>query len=416
MSKTIWFFNDYAGSKYHGMEFRNYYVARELVKLGHKVYIVTASYMHLFKKLPNMTGEYTFEDIDGINYIWIDVPHYESSTDKKRVWKWFVFVKKLYALPVDKMQKPDYIIASPMAPFLIKPAHHLAKKFNAKLIYEVKDIWPLSLIELGGYSPKHPFIMLMQWFADYAYKKSDLTITVLANAYEYMKQHGLKKEKFKYIPNGISLEDMEENVELNHEIKQLLPKDSFIVTYAGTIGIANALDSFVMSAKYLIKYNDIKIVLVGDGKEKSKLQQMCSDHNLHNVVFIDPIPKNEVQSLLQESDLCYIGLQKKHIFEYGVSPNKLFDYLYAGKPVLYGINDKKSIVERSNAGVVVSSDSPKEIAEGILKIYNLADSEKIKMGKNGKEYVLAHHTYEYIAKEFIRTLEESTIKNSNKKI
>ena len=407
MSKTIWFFNDYAGSKYHGMEFRNYYVARELVKLGHKVTIVSASYMHLFKELPKTNGErYTFEKIDGIDYIWIDVPHYSSSTDKKRVLKWFLFVKNLYTLPVKKMDRPDYIIASPMAPFLIKPAHHFAKKFNAKLVYEVKDIWPLSLMELGGYSKKHPFIRLMQWFSDYAYQKSDLTITVLANAYEYMKQHGLKEERFKYIPNGISLEDMGENRELNQQTLESLPKESFLVGYAGTLGIANALDSFIESAEYLTQYPEIKLLLVGDGKEREKLKGIVEKKKLKNVLFIDSIPKNEVQSLLKEFDVCYIGLKKKTIFEYGVSPNKLFDYLYASKPILYGVNDKKSIVEKSKSGVTVSSDDAMNIAEGIVKLYKLTDSQRKKMGANGKAYVLEHHTYENIAKEFIKTLKE----------
>jgi len=389
------------------MEFRNYFVARELVKLGHKVTIVSASYMHLFKELPKTEGKkYSFETIDGIEYIWVDVPHYSSSTDKKRVWKWFVFVKKLYELPVKKMEKPDYIIASPMAPFLIKPAHHFAKKFGAKLVYEVKDIWPLSLMELGGYSKKHPFIRLMQWFSDYAYQKSDLTITVLANAYEYMKTHGLKEERFKYIPNGISLEDMEENRELNVATLEQLPKDDFIVGYAGTIGIANALDTFVESAELLTAYPNVKLLLVGDGKEREKLKEIVNEKKLSNVLFIDPIPKNEVQSLLSKFDVCYIGLQKKPIFEYGVSPNKLFDYLYAEKAILYGVNDKKSIVQRANAGVTVSSDDAKSIADGIVKMYQLSKEEREAMGKNGKEYVLKHHTYENIAKEFIRTLEE----------
>ncbi|MBU1667501.1 glycosyltransferase family 4 protein [bacterium] len=406
MRKTIWFFNDYAGSKYHGMEFRNYYVARELLKLGHKVIIVSASYMHLFKKLPKIDGEYTFENIDGIEYIWIDVPHYTTSTDKKRVWKWFVFVKKLYGLPVDKMGKPDYVIASPMAPFLIKPAYHFAKKFNAKLIYEVKDIWPLSLMELGGYSKHHPFIFLMQKFANYAYEKSDLTITVLSNAFNYMQKHGLVAEKFKYIPNGISLEDMEENKKLNSITLASLPKESFLVGYTGTIGIANALDSFVESAEYLKDYPSIKLLLIGEGKEKIKLKSIVLEKQLTNVCFIDEIPKNEVQSLLCFLDVCYIGLQKKLIFEYGVSPNKLFDYLYASKPILYGVNDKKSIVEKSQSGVTVFSDNPKSIADGIIKLYKLNEEERTQMGKNGKKYVLKHHTYENIAKEFIKTLEE----------
>jgi len=167
--KTFWFINDYAGSKYHGMEFRNYYIARELVKLGHKVHIISASYMHLFKKLPDISGEYTSENIDGIDYFWIKVPKYKSSTDLRRILKWFVFAKKLYSMPDDKLSRPDYVIASPMAPFLIFPSRYYAKKYGAKLIYDVKDIWPLSLMELGGYSKWHPFKMLMQWVANFAY-------------------------------------------------------------------------------------------------------------------------------------------------------------------------------------------------------------------------------------------------------
>ncbi len=406
MSKCIWIINDYAGSIYHGMEFRNYYIARELVKMGYRVYIISASFMHLFKKLPKIDGEYTFESIDGIDYIWIKVPHYKSSTDKKRVLKWFVFFKKLYSLPIKKMQKPDFVIVSPMAPFHILPGYKFAKKFKAKLIYEVKDIWPLSLMELGGYSKYHPFIMFMQYFANFAYKKSDITISALSNSYEYMKNHGLKKERFRFIPNGISLHDMDHIKPLNEKTKNALPKDSFLVGYTGTIGIANALDSFVKSAKYLKRYKDIKLLLVGDGKERKKLQELSKELNLDNVLFIDPIPKDEVQSILKELDACYIGLQKKKIFTYGVSPNKLYDYLYSAKPIVYGINDKFSIIDRADCGISVDVDDPKSIADAILKLYHMDKDKRELMGKRAKEYVLKYHSFEAISKQFAKTLEE----------
>jgi len=405
MTKTIWFFNDYAGSKYHGMEFRNYYVARELVKMGHTVYIVSASYMHLFKKLPTIDGEYTFEDIDGINYIWVDVPHYTTSTDKKRVWKWFVFVKKLYSLPVDKMKNPDYIIASPMAPFLIKPALYFSKKYNAKLAYEIKDIWPLSLMELGGYSKNHPLIWLMQKFANFGYKNADITISVLPNAYEYMKNFGLKKEKFKYIPNGISLDEMDNCVLLNNNTQLKLPKNKFIIGYAGTIGIANALESFVLAGEYLKKYQDICFVIVGDGKYKKHLQELAKNKGLDNITFIEPIPKDEVQSMLKIFDVCFIGWHDKKVYEYGISANKLFDYMYSGKPVLHAFGGKGDLISMANCGLTVPAQNSQEISKGILKLYNLTKEERQEFGKRGKEYVLEHHIYKNIAKEFIETLD-----------
>ena len=407
MSKSIWIFNDYAGSKYHGMEFRNYYVARELVKMGHKVTIVSASYMHLFKQLPKTDGKkYTFERIDGIEYIWVDVPHYSTSTDKKRVWKWFVFVKRLYELPVKKMKKPDYVIASPMAPFLIKPAHYFAKRFDAKLIYEIKDIWPLSLMELGGYSKNNPLIFLMQKFANYGYRNADRTLSVLSNAHEYMKEFGLKRENFKYIPNGISLEEMKNVKPLNPNSKDMLPKNRFIVGYTGTIGIANAMDSFIDTAKLLSQYPSIALVVVGSGKDKEALRDKTHKMGLTNLLFLDPIPKDEVQSMLQEFDVCYIGWHKKRVYEYGISANKIFDYMYSAKPILHAFSGGGDLVEMAECGISVEAQNPKAIADAIIEFYNMTKEQRDTLGQNGKEYVLKHHTYEKIAKEFIKILEE----------
>jgi len=117
--KTIWIINDYAGTPYHGMEFRHYYLAREWIKNGYKVYIITATFSHYFYKLPKVKQTFNFEEIDGINYIWIKVPKYKNSSDKKRVLKWFIFSWRLLFLPTSKMKNPDIIIASPTSPLFI---------------------------------------------------------------------------------------------------------------------------------------------------------------------------------------------------------------------------------------------------------------------------------------------------------
>ena len=399
MSKTIWFINDYAGSAYHGMEFRNYYFAKELVKRGHKVTIVTASYMHLFKKLPETKGNYTFEEIDGINYIWVKVPKYGESTDKRRVLKWFVFTSKLFFLPLSKMGKPDAVVASPMAPFLVLPAYRLAKKFKAKFIYEVKDIWPLSIIELGGINPKNPLIRAMSWCEKFAVKKADKVVSSLQNYGEHLsKDLGINRE-FIWINNGVDLNEMAEVEPLSKEIENLLPKDKFIIGYTGTIGIANALDSFLEAAKKLQSYKDILFVIVGDGKEKQNLLEKYG--NLDNILFIESIKKQQVQSILKLFDACYIGLQKESLFKYGVSPNKLFDYMYSEKPIVYAIDSGKSnIVKLSNCGVTVEAQNSEEIANGILTLYNMSKEQRENLGKNGKIYVTEHFTYEKLAKKF----------------
>ena len=405
MSKTIWFINDYAGSPYHGMEFRNYYFAKEFVKLGYSVYIISASYMHLFKKLPEVYRSYTFEKIDGINYLWLKVPNYGESTDKRRVIKWFIFSAKLFNLPLKQMKKPDFIIASPMATFLTIPAYRLAKKFDAKFIYEVKDIWPLSIIELGNISANNPLIKIMSWCEKFAIKKADLVVSSLQNYGEHLQKDLSINKDFLWINNGINLEEMQNTEALPESIKSLIPKDKFIIGYTGTIGIANTIDTLCQVANKMKDNTDILFVIVGDGKEKINLINKYG--KLDNILFIDPIPKAQVQSMLALFDVCYIGLKKEKLFRYGVSPNKLFDYMYSGKPILYAIDSGKSnIVDISNCGVSVEALNVDSIYKGIIQMYQLSQEEREKLGQNGKKYVLEHFIYEKLARRYVKSLEE----------
>jgi glycosyltransferase involved in cell wall biosynthesis len=405
MSKTIWFINDYAGSSHHGMEFRNYYFAKEFLKQGHEVYIITASYMHLFKKLPEVTGNYTSEKIDGINYIWVKVPNYGESTDKRRVLKWFIFTAKLFFLPLKQMKKPDVVVASPMAPFLAIPAYRLAKKFKAKFFYEVKDIWPLSIIELGNISPTNPLIKLMAWCERFGVTKADTIVSSLQNYDEHLKNDLGIDKSFTWINNGISMDEMANIEPLSKDIENQIPTDKFIVGYTGTIGIANALDYFLEAAKLLQENKDILFVIVGDGKEKDNLNKKYG--GLDNVLFIDSIKKQQVQSILNKFDACFIGLKKENLFKYGVSPNKLFDYMYSAKPIVYAIDSGKSnIVDLANCGITVESENSQSIAQGILSLYNCLEDEREKLGKNAKEYVLEHFTYEKLANKFIKRIKE----------
>lgn len=405
MGKTIWFFNDYAGSKYHGMEFRNYYFAKEFVKLGHEVYIFSASYMHLFKKLPQTEGNYTHEKIDGINYVWIKVPNYGESTNKKRVLKWFLFTAKLFFIPKNKVKIPDVIIASPMAPFLILPAMYHAKKYKAKLIYEVKDIWPLSIIELGNIKSTHPLIKMMSWCERTAVQKSDVVVSSLQNYGEHLQNDLSIHKDFVWINNGVDLDEMNQIEELNENIINQIPKNKFIIGYTGTIGIANALNYFLESAKQLKDNKDILFVIVGDGKEKESLVEKYNV--LDNVLFIDSIPKQQVQSMLKLFDVCYIGLKKENLFKYGVSPNKLFDYMYSGKPILYAIESGKSnIVKIANCGLSIKAENSEAIADGILKIYNMNYKKREILGINAKNYVLENFTYEKLAEKYNKLIED----------
>jgi len=397
--KNIWIINEYAGTPYHGMEFRHYYLGKELVKLGNQVTVISSSYSHLFKNLPKAKKE----NIDGVDYLWLKTFDYGESHDKRRVLKWFLFMFKVFFLPFS-LQKPDVIIVSPMAPFPILPAYLLSKLYGTKLIYEVKDIWPLSLVELGGFSPSHPFIRFMGWFEKFALKKSDIIVSNLQNYGEHMKNDvGIDRE-FEWISNGVDLDEIAQKESLGPELENKIPKDKFIVGYTGTIGVANALDSFCEAAKILQNKREILFVIVGDGQEKENL--LSRYKKLDNLMFIGSIPKRQVQGMLSLFDVCYIGLKKESLFKYGVSPNKLYDYMYSAKPILYAIDSgKNNIVKTAMCGVSVEAENADAIAKSVEKLYKM-DEKREKLGKNAKIFILDNFTYDKLAQKYQKLMEK----------
>ena len=400
MSKNIWIINEYAGTPYHGMTFRHYYLAKELVRLGYKVTIFTSSFSHYkLKQHLEVKNTFTKENIDGIDFIWVRMPNYRAPKSLGRIRNWFLFAFKLLFIPFLKLEKPDSILVSSLPLHPIVSGKYLSNKYKAKLIFEVRDIWPLSAIELGGYSPKNPFIKHLQWLEDFAYKKADAVVTVLANAYEHMKTRGLEESKFNYIPNGILIDEMSQIEELDEKTLKQIPKDKFIVGYAGTFGIANALDSFIEAAKMSKNYENIAFVLVGDGKEKEKLLKLSK--NCSNIYFVDVVKKNQVQSVLKYFDVCYIGWKNENIYNYGIAANKIFDYMFSGKSILHSYSAKNDIVQISNSGINVEAENPQAIVEGVLRLYNMPKEEREEMGNNAKKYVIENHDYKYLAKKLL---------------
>jgi len=401
MSKNIWILNQYTGSPYHGMNYRSYYLAKGLIKEGERVTIFSGSYSHLFSKLPKIDGLFTKEKIDNIDYIWVKTPKYKSSKSIGRIVNMLSFMFKLFLFNTKELKKPDVIIVSSLSLFPIINGYLWSKKFKTKLIFEIRDLWPQTLIELGNVSKNHPLVLFLGFFEKFGYKRANYVVSLLANAKEYMVSRGMSEDKFVYIPNGITLDEVENAEPLNKDVLNLLPKDKFLVGYVGTIGIANALDYLLESAKKLKENKDIHFVIVGQGSEKDRLKEFVQNNSLDNVTFIDPIPKRKVQSMLKNLDVCYIGLKKEPLFKYGVSPNKLFDYMYSAKPVLYAIDSgEQNIVKDAKCGVCAKAEDSTSIKEAILKLYQMDKKERELMGKNGREYVVKHHSYDNLAKKY----------------
>lgn len=405
---NILLINHYAGSDYHGMEFRPFYMAREWKNKGHNVTILGANFSHLRKNNPVIEKDFQEEVIDGITYVWVKTPQYQGN-GVGRIKNISTFMWKLrtnYKMLADKY-KPDAVIASSTYPLDIYPAHRIAKRCNAKLCFEIHDLWPLSPMEIGGFSEKNPAILILQRAEDFAFKNSDVIVSILPNADKHIRERGFSTDKFVYVPNGILTGEkneapMEKTIERLQELKE---QGYFLVGYTGNHSPANVLDTMIDAAK---KTTDekVKYVLVGKGNVKNELMEYAKANNVTNIEFLDPVLKDNMDNVLELLDIGYIGLKKQNLFNYGVSPNKLFDYMMASLPVIYAVEASNDPVKDSNCGISVPAENPEAVVEAVMKIKNLSEEEKIKMGGNGKKYVLDNHMYEGLADKFLNALKK----------
>jgi len=394
--------NHYAGGPDFGMEFRHYYLATEWVKAGHKVLIVASSFSHLRSRQPRVNAE----RIDGVEYVWLKTNTY-TGNGPGRIFNMFLFIFKLYTSLGKKLKifRPDLIIASSTYPLDNLPASFFAKKNKAKLCYEVKDVWPLSPRELGGYSKNHPFIRIMQYAENFAYQHAHYVVSTLPKTMEHMISHGMKPEKFCYIPNGISLRDWQirpTTHEHQHFLRHLKTNEKIIVGYLGGHAISNALDTLLevavlaQSAK-----TDFAFVLIGDGSEKARLMEKAKDLAITNLHFLPPVSKSNVPAVLSEMDILYIGWKKNPLYRFGISPNKLMDYMMAAKPIVHSVCAANDFVADSSCGISVQPDDPAVVFEALVKIINLSEEERVQMGIRGKNFVMKNHNYAVLAQKFI---------------
>lgn len=405
---NILLINHYAGSDYHGMEFRPFYMAREWKKKGHNVTILGADFSHLRKNNPVIEKDFQEEIIDGITYVWVKTPKYQGN-GVGRIKNISTFMWKLrmnYKMVADKY-KPDAVIASSTYPLDIYPAHRIAKRCKAKLCFEIHDLWPLSPMEIGGFSEKNPAIIVLQRAEDFAFKNSDVIVSILPDADKHIKERGFSTDKFVYVPNGILTGEkkeapMESTIQRLQELKE---QGYFLVGYTGNHSPANVLDTMIDAAK---KTTDekVKYVLVGKGNVKNELIEYAKANNVTNVEFLDPVLKDNMDNVLQLLDIGYIGLKKQNLFNYGVSPNKLFDYMMAARPVIYAVEASNDPVSDCNCGISVPAENPDAVVDAVMKIKSLSEEEKIKMGENGKDYVLTNHMYEGLADKFLNALKK----------
>lgn len=398
--QVIWILNHYAGSRIHGMEYRHYYLARHFKQMGLTPVIVCASFHHLMTRCP----ETAHAQIDGIPYVWVKTCRYEGN-GFGRVANMTGFSLRLALKRLSRLPRPDVVIASSPHPFVAANGYRIARKYNAKFIFEVRDLWPLTLLEVGGHSPRHPFIWAMARAERRAYERCDYTVSLLGGAKAYMVEHGLDENKFVYIPNGFDPAASRANAEPlpeehSHVIADRKRAGKRLVLYCGNHGIVNALDTVLEAARLQGDGSSIHWLLVGQGPEKRRLQRRAQQVRLKNVTFLPPVTRSQMPALTGAVDVGYVGLQKKDLFRYGVSPNKLFEYMAAGLPVIFAVETCDDLVAQARAGFSIPAERPDTLVETVLEIGALSAGQLREFGARGRQVIEQTHSYAALARRY----------------
>jgi len=406
---NILFINHYIGPGEYCPTFRTTYLAQEWTRLGHDVTIVGASNSHSFFKYPRFSGSYSVQLEKGIRYVILKTPRYEGNgvgrlvnilTFPLQAWRWQKWLAGSF--------KPDVVIAGSAHTLDCFPAVRLARRCGALFVREVRDLWPLTLTELGGFSEWHPAVLFFRSAENFSYRNADMVITTLPNSLEYMRAQGLENGKWAYIPQGVDLNTLEEGElpEVHHELlERLNEKGIFVIGYTGSIGVANCLDTLIESANVL-RDMPVAFVLVGDGPEKDKLQKRINQLGLKNVYFLPRIPRNCIPGFLSKVSATVIAWKRRPMYRYGISPNKLMEYMLAGKPVIHAVQASNDLVATSGCGISVPPENPAAIADAIRDMISMTPHALDEMGNRGREYVIRYHDYGKLAVQYLTAIEE----------
>lgn len=404
VNQRIWYVHPYAGGPGIGRYTRPFALAKNWVRLGHEALIITAAFHHLL----DAQREAGRERVGGVDYEFLPANRYEGN-GFGRLASFFLFpiVLLCHARRLLRSHgRPSIIICSSPHPYHFITCQLLAKLFSAQLIFEVRDLWPLSLVELAGAPKWHPLVLVTGVLEKYAYRHAAV-VSLLPSTKEYMVERGLDHSKWWYIPNGVTPDEIpgkDTDGSLVERVREAKRENFSVVIYAGALGPPNNMHVFVDAIESLLIKTTVpfKVVIVGRGTEWESIRKKISDAGLCNVISMVPqVSKSEVMCALALSDVAYASLRAEPIFRFGVSQNKLYDYMLAGLPVVFAVDTPTDLVSQTRCGIVAPPGDSQEISAAIEGILKKSELERKEMGERGKQYVLENNTYAVLAQKYI---------------
>ncbi|UVL85606.1 glycosyltransferase family 4 protein [Pseudomonas sp. B21-028] len=402
--KNVWIFNHYAQEPGGAGGTRHYQLAKNLPAYGWKASIIAASVEHQSgRQRLDVSEAVRLDEYAGIPFLWLKTSEYKGNgTARMRnmlEYTWQVVKPgRLSAL-----NKPDVIIGSSVHPFAAAAGAILAWRHNVPFVFEVRDLWPETLIDMGRLGRNSMIARTLRVLEKWLYKRAKRIVVLLPKAHEYIVPMGIDAKKIAWIPNGVDLQDFPRP-------EDKVAGDGFTLMYFGAHGPANGLDN-VLRAQHIIEENPemshVQLRIIGNGPCKAELIALAGELGLKRVSFEDPVPKREIPALAAQADAFVFNLINAPVFKYGISSNKLFDFMAGQRPVLFCCDAGNNPIEDSGSGFTVEPGNPKALADAVTRLSSLTTAERMAMGNAGRHYVEVEHGFDKLAGSLAHCLNEA---------
>lgn len=379
-------------------------MVREFVRLGHEVEVVTALPNYPTGRIrPEYRGKYYVREFwEGVpvHRVWL---YAATGTGIRRMLNYASFTAgSIFGLL--RAQKPDYIFIESPPLFLSVPAFMAASCWRVPMIFNVADLWPDSVQELGLLRDG-AVLRFATWLEKWSYRKASHVNVVT----EYIRdvliaKKGVPASKILFLPNGVDISlfkprapDQALSCELGLSTKK-------VILYAGTLGISNGLQVALDAMKLLQDdLPDAQLVFIGGGSEYDQLETSASHLGLKNVTFLLPQTPEYVARLYSVAYAGFTSLRNLPFAE-GTRPSKVYPIMASGKAVIYsGSGEGAHLVEEANAGLVVTPEDPDALAVAIKTLVSRPDLAE-EFGKGGRQYVVQHLSWSNLAQDWLRQL------------
>lgn len=415
IDKNIWIFHHYATPPTMNGFTRPYNFGVNLNKVGYKIKVFSASYLHFADvNLINNNELYITNNETEIPFIFLKTPSYGNGLE--RILNMISYYKNLFKVTkefIKSGEKPDLIIASSPHPLSMVAGIRIGKKLGIPCISEIRDFWP-EVFFMGGKLKENSIIgKILIKGEHWIYKNSDAIIFLKEGDYTYITDKRWDKiqdgnidlEKCYYINNGVNIEDFDFQIDNEKFDDCDLDNGKFNVIYAGAIRPVNNVGNILDAAKLLKENKNIQFLIYGDGNQLDILKNRIKDENITNVKMKGYVDKKYMPYVLNKSSVNILNYsQSKYNWSRGNSSNKLFEYMASGKPIISTVKMGYSPIDKYNCGISLEKDSPEFLAEAVLEIFNMPDDKYNKMSNNAKQGA-KDFDYKELTKKLISVME-----------